>query len=132
LAKRTRGTGRTATTRDTARPGTFKPAARSGGARQPTRPGGQPASQLDLAVDAADDVANSRPSSAASDLRRAGRASPGRGPAPRPSSLLAARAATEYVYVAQDVRRIVAVGLLLFAIMLVLWILIVVARVITV
>ena len=71
-----------------------------------------------------------RTASAASDLRRASRASAGRGPSPRTSSLLAAKAATEYVYVAQDVRRIVAVGALLFGIMLVLWVLIVVAKVI--
>jgi hypothetical protein len=48
----------------------------------------------------------------------------------RPSSLLAAKAATEYVYVAQDVRRIVVVGALLFGIMFALWVLIVVLRVI--
>ena len=48
----------------------------------------------------------------------------------RASSLLAAKAATEYVYVAQDVRRIVVVAALLFAIMFALWILIVVAKVI--
>jgi hypothetical protein len=62
---------------------------------------------------------------------RAVRAAPPRSRA-RPSSLLAAKAATEYVYVAQDVRRIVAVGGALFAIMLVLWVLIVVAKVIQV
>jgi hypothetical protein len=50
----------------------------------------------------------------------------------RPSSLLAAKAATEYVYVAQDVRRIVMVGGVLFGIMLLLWVLIVVAKVIAV
>jgi uncharacterized membrane protein len=50
----------------------------------------------------------------------------------RPSSLLATKAATEYVYVAQDVRRIVAVALALFAVMFALWILIVVAKVIAV
>ena len=50
----------------------------------------------------------------------------------RPSALLAARAASEYVYVAQDVRRIAVVASLLFATMLVLWVLIVVARVIPV
>jgi hypothetical protein len=59
------------------------------------------------------------------------RAAPARSRA-RPSSLLAAKAATEYVYVAQDVRRIVVVGGALFAVMLLLWVLIVVAKVIRV
>jgi hypothetical protein len=49
----------------------------------------------------------------------------------RPSSLLAAKAATEYIYVAQDVRRIVAVAGLLFGIMFALWLLIVVLKVIS-
>lgn len=48
----------------------------------------------------------------------------------RPSALLASKAALEYVYVAQDVRRIVVVVAALFAIMFLLWILIVVTRVI--
>jgi hypothetical protein len=60
---------------------------------------------------------------------RAVRAAAPRGRA-RPSSLLAAKAATEYVYVAQDVRRIVLVAGLLFGIMFALWILIVVTKVI--
>jgi hypothetical protein len=62
---------------------------------------------------------------------RALRAAPPRSRA-RPSSLLAAKAATEYLYVAQDVRRILMVGGALFAIMLLLWVLIVVAKVIMV
>jgi hypothetical protein len=46
--------------------------------------------------------------------------------------LLAARAATEYLYVAQDMRRILAVAGGLFATLVVLWLLIVVLRVIPV
>lgn len=45
-------------------------------------------------------------------------------------SLLAARAATEYVYVAQDLKRITVVGTLLVGALIVLWLLIVVLRVI--
>ena len=45
-------------------------------------------------------------------------------------SLLAARAATEYVYVAKDMRRILLVASLLIAVMLVLWLLLVVMRVV--
>lgn len=45
-------------------------------------------------------------------------------------SLLAARAATEYVYVAKDMRRILLVAGLLITVMLVLWLLLVVMRVV--
>jgi hypothetical protein len=48
----------------------------------------------------------------------------------KPGSLLAAKAATEYVYVAQDMRRIALVAALLFGILFVLWLLIVVMKVI--
>ena len=44
-------------------------------------------------------------------------------------SLLAARAATEYVYVSQDMRRILIVSAILFGTLIVLWLLIVVMRV---
>ena len=88
-------------------------------------------SQLDAAADAADDVVDGRPADAADELRRARRSTEARNRS-RPSDLLAARAATEYVYVAQDLRRIVAVAVLLFGTMFVLWILISVLRVIPV
>jgi hypothetical protein len=42
------------------------------------------------------------------------------------NSLLAARAQTEYVYVGQDLRRIVLVGAMLFGILLALWIVLVI------
>ena len=45
-------------------------------------------------------------------------------------SILAARAATEYVYVAQDLRRIILVGAGLIALLFVLWLLLVVMRVV--
>ena len=44
----------------------------------------------------------------------------------KPNSLLAAKAATEYVYVGQDLRRIAIVGASLFGVLLALWILLVV------
>jgi hypothetical protein len=44
----------------------------------------------------------------------------------KPNSLLAAKAATEYVYVGQDLRRIAIVGASLFGVLLLLWILLVV------
>ena len=53
-----------------------------------------------------------------------------RGQRVKPGSVLAARAATEYVYVAQDLRRITVVAALLFGVMIVLWLLIVVLKVI--
>lgn len=59
-----------------------------------------------------------------------------RNPTPRrrgkAGGVLAARAATEYLYVAQDMRRILAVAGSLFATLVVLWVLIVVLRVIPV
>jgi hypothetical protein len=46
-------------------------------------------------------------------------------------SLLATRAATEYLYVAQDMRRILLVAGSLFATLVVLWLLIVVLRLVS-
>ena len=48
----------------------------------------------------------------------------------KPGSILAARAATEYVYVAQDFRRIVLVAGVLIGFLFALWVLVVVLRVI--
>jgi hypothetical protein len=48
----------------------------------------------------------------------------------KPGSLLAAKAATEYLYVAQDMRRILIVAALLGGVMVVLWVLLVVMRVV--
>jgi len=44
----------------------------------------------------------------------------------KPGSILASRAATEYVYVGQDLRRVVIVSVIVFGTMLVLWLLLVV------
>ncbi len=48
----------------------------------------------------------------------------------KPGSLLAARAATEYVYVAEDLKRIGVLSVLLFGALFALWVLIVILRVI--
>jgi len=79
----------------------------------------------------AEEVAEERPTAARADLERVARAS---GPRHRikAGSLLAARAATEYLYVARDMRRIVVVAGALFGTLLLLWALIVVARVVPV
>ena len=45
-----------------------------------------------------------------------------RGSRVRPNSLLAARGAEEYVYVAQDLRRIAVVAVLLFGLLFAAWI----------
>jgi hypothetical protein len=45
-----------------------------------------------------------------------------RGGRVRPNSLLASRAAEEYVYVAQDLRRIAVVALILFGLLFGAWI----------
>ena len=87
----------------------------------------------DIAEEAVEGSATDAPAPAA--VRRATRA------APPPTStrvhhkikagsLLATRAATEYVYVAQDMRRIVAVAALLIGGLFVLWLLIVILKVI--
>ena len=120
MSKRTRGTTR--------RRGNRAPAPRA--PSRATRAAVRPASQLEAAAEIADDVVDDRLATAAEELERTARSVPGRART-KPGSLLATRAANEYVYVIEDVRRIVVVTAGLFAVMLVLWLLIVVARVIT-
>lgn len=79
----------------------------------------------------AEDVVEHRPAEAAAELTRAERAAHPRTRV-KPGSVLAARAATEYVYVAQDMRRILIVSSILFGVLIALWLLIVVFRVIPV
>ena len=91
-----------------------------------------PESELELATVIAEDIVErdtAPPTLPAASARAAARTAHPRTRV-KPGSLLAARAATEYVYVAQDLRRIVVVSALLFGIMLALYLLIVVARVI--
>lgn len=119
MSKRTRG----AATRTTQR----RPGQRPAGARPPTArsadsPTPRPPSQLLAAEGIADEIVEGRPDRATAQLGAVARSTPSRSRA-KPSGLLAAKAATEYVYVAQDLRRILMVAALVFGIMLVLWIL---------
>jgi hypothetical protein len=83
-------------------------------------------SQLEAAEVIAEDVIEERPAEAAEELERVSKTVPTRpGTRTKPGSLLAVRAATEYVYVAQDMRRILVVAGALFATLLILWLLIV-------
>jgi hypothetical protein len=85
-------------------------------------------SQLEVAEVAAEDIVEARPAAAAAVLEANARNQPRH--RVKAGSLLASRAATEYVYVAKDMRRILVVAVLLIGIMLVLWVLLVVMRVV--
>ncbi len=108
MSKRTRGGRRAPASRSNQR---------SRAASRPARP----VSQLEAAEIAAEDIEEGRPAAAANEIERAAAAAPRR-PGGRPNTLLATRAAEEYVYVAQDLRRIALVAVLLFAILFGLWI----------
>lgn len=123
MSKRTRGSSRT----QHHRPGTRPASGRSSAARQ-RETTLAPASQLEAAPVIAEDVAEERPAAARAELERVSRAT-GTRHRIKAGSLLAAKAATEYLYVARDMRRIVAVGGALFGALLVLWALIVVMKV---
>ena len=109
-----------------------------GPVRTQRRPGARPpsqsttrraqVSQLEAAELIAEDMIDQHPAEAAAELEKAERSLPMRARM-KPGSILAAKAATEYVYVAQDLRRIIAVAALLFGIMFALWILFEVARI---
>ena len=111
-----------------------------GPVRTHRRPAGRPSStparrqatvpsQLSAAEIIASDVIEGKPSEAATELEQIARSTPARGRV-RPGSLLAVRAASEYVYVAQDMRRILLVAGALFGTLIVLWLLLVILRVI--
>lgn len=121
MSKRVRGTPR-----PHRRPGTRLASERPVGIRR--RSDEESPSQLEAAALVAEDVVENEPVEAAAELRRVERAHPRH--RTKPGSLLAARAATEYVYVAQDMRRIALVAALLLVTLIVLWLLIVVLRVI--
>jgi hypothetical protein len=128
VSKKTRGSARTRHRRPGARPASSRPAA----SRQPSRPieaelGSETLTSVSPAVP---EVEEARPAEQRREVDRpAPRTSHGR-PRAKPGSLLAARAATEYVYVAQDLKRISVVGSLLFGALIVLWLAVVVLRVI--
>jgi hypothetical protein len=87
-------------------------------------------SQLEAAEDIAEDIVEERPATAASELERVARTPSRTHHRIKPGSVVAARAATEYVYVAQDMRRILFVSGGLIALLFVLWALVVVLRVV--
>ena len=117
MSKRVRGPVRTS------RPGTRTASDRAARRR--------PQSQLEAAEVIAEDVVEEHPAAAAEELERVARTVPTRpGVRTKPGSLLAARAATEYVYVAMDMRRILIVAGALFGTLLLLWLLIVQMKVI--
>jgi hypothetical protein len=129
MSKRTRGSARAHR-----RPGARPPISRPAGAR-PGRPAAPQApvsdsrpTALEVAPAIAEEHVDEPPAQAATEIRRVTRAQPRQ--RAKPGSLLAARAATEYVYVAQDLRRITVLSVILFAVMILAWLLIVVLGVI--
>ena len=122
MSKKVRGSARTHH-RPGARPATDRPNAPRRRATLVEQP-----SQLEAAEIAAADVVEDRPAAAAAVLEANARSHPRH--RVKAGSLLAARAATEYVYVAKDMRRILFVAGLLVTVMLVLWLLLVVMRVV--
>ena len=121
MSKRSRGPARPAAHR---RPGT-RPAINRPPRERPTAA----PSALEAAPEIAEDIVEDRPAEAQRELERVAR-TPSRHRTAKPGSVLAAKAATEYVYVAQDMRRIILVAAALFGILLVLWLVVVVLRVI--
>ena len=84
-------------------------------------------SQLEAAAIIAEGAEPAPPSAVAAltDSAAIARSTPGRVKV-KANSLLAAKAATEYVYVGQDLRRIAIVGASLFGVLLLLWVVLVV------
>ena len=123
MSKRSRGPAKPAPHR---RPGTRPPTIRPARARSVAEP-----SQLEAATEIAEDIVEERPAEAAHELERVARTTAQRHHrTAKPGSALAAKAASEYVYVAQDMRRIFIVAAVLFGILLVAWILVVLLRVV--
>jgi hypothetical protein len=116
MSKRVRGP-----VRAQRRPGARPPSERSVRRTQP--------SQLEAAEIIAEDIIEEHPAAAAAEIEKVERSLPMR-TRMKPGSILAAKAATEYVYVAQDMRRILFVAALLFGTLIILWMALVVMRVI--
>lgn len=108
MSKRTRGARRPQSTRPAQRSRIDRPARPS----NPSEIGG-------VGVEA---LVEGQPEAAATEIERSSGGNRLRTGRVRPNSLLAARAAEEYVYVAQDLRRIALVAGLLFGLLFVLWI----------
>ncbi len=86
-------------------------------------------SQLEAAEVVAEDVLADEPAEAAHEVEQVVRQTHSRSRV-KPGSLLAVRAASEYVYVSQDMRRILLVAGALFGTLIILWLLLVVMRVV--
>jgi hypothetical protein len=81
-------------------------------------------------LEVAEDVVEHRPAAAAAELERAARPTVRVHHKIKAGSILAERAATEYVYVSQDMRRIIFVAGGLIAVLFILWLLLVVMKVV--
>lgn len=121
MSKRSRGPARSSHRR----PGSRPPSPRS--ARSAPREPSEASELEPTTALVADRVVDDDPVLATADPERTARAA---GPRhrPKPGSVLAAKAATEYVYVAQDLRRILVVSAVLFVVLAVLWLVFVVLR----
>ena len=124
MSKRLRGPVRTHR-----RPGARPPVERNATQRQPQS---QPVeSQLGIAEVVAEDIVEHHPAEAANELERTALTSSQRTHHKiKANSLLAARAATEYVYVSQDLRRIAIVAGTLMVALLIMWLLLVALKVV--
>jgi len=122
VSKRTRGSQRQVPRRPGTRPATSRPASER--PRSPSRPTAISSTESVEIVPAAE-AAPRTAAPATADPRLATRSAHHRVRA-KPGSVLAARAATEYVYVIQDLRKILLVAAGLFGILVVLWIVLVV------
>jgi len=92
-----------------------------------------PATPLEAAPDLAEATLASEPTTVITAQPRTDATQPpATGRRVRASAALAERAATEYVYVAQDIRRILVVAALIFGAMIVLWVLLIGARILSV
>ncbi len=122
MSKRVRGSVRTH------RPGTRPPSART--ATRPERGSSAVPSPLEEAEFLAEDIVENRPEEAKAELERYSRTPQRTHHKVKAGSILAARAATEYVYVAHDLRRIIIVAAGLIGLLFALWLLLVVMKVI--
>jgi hypothetical protein len=114
-----------------------RPGARPSSERSANRRRNQPGparareSQLEIAEVVAEEIVEGQPQQARAELERTARTAQLRTHHKiKAGSLLATRAATEYVYVSQDMRRILLVAGSLVGVLLVLWLLVVVLRVV--
>lgn len=132
VSKRTRGTGRPVRHRPGARPPSARATSAQREARRPTDPVSlaaetevePPTSAAESSPDGSQAVDARSPSVGGAAVRPPSHSAHHRLRA-KPGSLLAARADSEYVYVAQDLRRIGVVAAVLAAILIGLWVILV-------